>query len=248
MSFRVNHLMKQFNFMKIRYILIIISFPLISFSQETQRKFRFGLKATPIISWINPDFSDIQNDPTMKYSVQGGGGRLGFIWGPSAEFFLNETFLFSTGADFNYSSFKIEGTKDGISWEQLYKTRYVDIPLMLKFRSKEIGSMRYFGLFGLYAGFNTSTKTEFSEFYANNTIVRNDKSDNYVRGFRGGLLVGAGAEYNISGNTSLIVSIVFNNGLTNSLKDQKDYKEENYKNIKEFGIVNNFLLNLGVLF
>ena len=62
------------------------------------------------------------------------------------------------------------------------------------------------------------------------------------------MLVGGGAEYNLAGNTSLVASIVFNNGLTNLIKDQGASTLDPSVNLKESGVNNYFMLNLGVLF
>ena len=218
-----------------------------------QKGFRFGMKAAPMFCWMKPDFSIGSID---NFSAQGGGGRMGIAWGPMAEIQLNETFLISTGVDINYTSFRLEGTmKDSIggesivNWEQKYSTRFIEVPIMLKFRTKEIGYLRYFGLFGLGAGFRYSAATEFSRTYtspiANTTTISNDESDKYVKGFRGSMLVGAGVEYSISGNTALVGSLVFNNGLFNALQKQEEYP---FKKVTPKAITNYMQLNIGILF
>ncbi|MCC6768077.1 MAG: PorT family protein [Bacteroidia bacterium] len=233
--------------------IILLGSCLTGFAQESTRRFRFGLKAAPTLGWIKPDYRSLPDG----YTVEGGGLRLGFIWGPSAEWMLNETFIISTGADISYTSGKIKGKVNtkvnnlplAYDWQQVYKLRFIDIPLMLKFRTKEIGYFRYFGVFGLGAGFRTSAKTEFSTIVGSSeTIDRSDNSKKYVNLFRGSMLVGGGAEYNLAGNTSLVASIVFNNGLTNLIKDQGASTLDPSVNLKESGVNNYFMLNLGVLF
>lgn len=231
--------MEQFKAMKNVMILFLLAANIIS-GQETTRKFRFGLKATPVLSWVKPDYGNTPDN----YSIEGGGAKLGFVWGPSAEFFLNETFLVSTGVDFNYSSFKLKSQFKGVPREQSFRNKFIDVPLMLKFRTKEIGYIRYFGLFGLSGGLNNSSKTEF---YVGETGSR-DQSKKYVQSFRGAILVGGGVEYNFSGNTSIVTSLVFNNGMTNILKDQKVDPEDAVKDIQEYGVNNYFMLNIGLLF
>jgi hypothetical protein len=232
---------------------VILIFAMLSciagYSQEVSRKFRFGLKAAPVVAWIKPDYRSLPDG----YSVEGGGLRFGFVWGPTAEWLLNETFIISTGADISYTSGRLIGKVNtptlAYDWEQLYKMRFIDIPMMLKFRTKEIGYLRYFGLFGMGAGFRTSAKTEFSTIIGNQeTIERNDESKKYVNLFRGSMLVGGGIEYNMAGNTSLVASIVFNNGLTNMIKDQGASPLAPNVNLKESGVNNYFMLNVGILF
>ncbi len=235
---------------KTLFFSLLVFFCLSGFAQETKRKFRFGLKAAPVAAWIKPDYRSLPNG----YSVDGGGVRLGFVWGPMAEFIINETFSFATGADISYTSGRLTGKINtpelAEEWEQLYKMRFVDIPLTLKFRTKEIGYLRYFGLFGMGVGIRTSAKTEFSRIFPDKKeeITPDDDTDKYVNLFRGSLLVGGGVEYNFSGNTSLVGSIVFNNGLTNLIKDQGFLKQDSDVNLNEKGVNNYFMLNIGILF
>jgi hypothetical protein len=242
--------------MKRLSLVILIVFLGANFS-FAQKGFRFGMKAAPMFCWMKPDFSI---GVISNFSSEGGGGRMGFVWGPIAEIQLSETFLISTGVDINYTSFRLEGTmKDSIggesivNWKQKYSSRFIEVPVMLKFRTKEIGYLRYFGLFGLGAGFRYSASTEFSRTYstpnANTSSISNDESNKYIKGFRGSMLVGAGVEYSLSGNTALVGSLVFNNGLTNMLQNQENAPAtDQFNAVKEFAITNYMQLNIGILF
>jgi hypothetical protein len=234
-------------------LLIVILGANFSFAQKG---FRFGMKAAPMFCWMKPDFSiAVTND----FSVEGGGGRMGFVWGPMAEFQLSETFLISTGVDINYTSFRLKGSQkvasigglNPVDWDRIYKTRFIEVPVMLKFRTKEIGYLRYFGLFGLGTGFLYSSKTDFSTSYSNSTTsVENEEYGKYVRKFRGSMLVGAGVEYSLSGKTALVGSLVFNNGLFNSLQNQGDENDPNdpFLKVTAKAITNYMQLNVGILF
>ena len=236
---------------------LALCFVLISNQASAQSKFRFGLKAAPLVSWIKPDFKNVPDD----FSSENGGLRVGFMWGPMAEIMLSETFLISTGLDINYTSGKLSGkfidpvSNNLVDWNQLYKTRFIEIPAMLKFRTKEIGYLRYFGLFGLGAGFRYTANTEFSRTTASSTeTIKNEESGKYINSFRGSMQIGAGVEYSLSGNTALVASIIFNNGLTNMLKNQFEepvpgsVNQDPFNAISEEGITNYMQLNVGILF
>jgi hypothetical protein len=236
-----------------RLLLILLVSTLVLSTSFAQRTFRFGLKAAPMFCWVKPGFRDVPKD----FSVEGGGGRMGILWGPMAEIQLNETFLISTGVDINYTAGRLQGTlKDTlgnlVDWKQQYKNRFIEIPVMLKFRTKEIGYLRYFGLFGLGGGFRYSSKAEFSRTYSSpaQTVTTNDDaSDSYINVFRGSMLVGGGVEYSLSGNTALTGSIIFNNGLTNMLKNQSgNYTSDPFNSVRERAITNYMQLNIGILF
>jgi hypothetical protein len=63
------------------------------------------------------------------------------------------------------------------------------------------------------------------------------------------MLVGAGVEYSLSGNTAMVGSLLFNNSLTNMFKNQTgDYITDPFNTIRENGIMNYMQLNIGILF
>lgn len=245
-----------------KLLIIILLSPFVLQAQETNRKIRFGMKVAPLFSWIKQDFDLNNASISDDYEVDGGGLRLGFNWGPQVEIVLNETFLLSTGVDINYSTGKVTGRAarnpaQSYNFDQLYKMRFIELPLMIKGRTKEIGHMRYFMSFGMSAGFRYKASTEFTEEIGGSEITTpNTNSNTYINAFRGALLVGGGVEYNISGNTSLVASIMFNNGLTNVLKDQQKtdpatgilYLFDDFNFVRERGINNHMMLNVGILF
>lgn len=249
-----------------KLVFLFLMLPAFVFAQETGgRRVRFGLKIAPMGSWMKPDF-DTQG-ASSQYQAEGGGLRFGFSWGPTVEFRLDDNFLIGTGVDINYFNSRLNGrsTLSGgpvpivYDWENTYKARYVEIPLMIKGRTKEIGALRYFLNFGLSAGFRYKSSAEFSDVIGNQSNVStfNDASS-FMNSFRGALLVGGGVEYNLSGNTSLVAGIQFNNGLTNQLKNQikfirpeyvaAGYNADDIDKVKESAILNYLQLNVGILF
>ena len=98
------------------------------------------------------------------------------------------------------------------------KLQYVDIPLSLKLRTNEIGYITYLGQIGFDLGINIGAKTAIEVFdAAGNTFFSADdeKISDEINLFRAGLVVGAGAEYNISGNTAIVLGLSYHNGFTN---------------------------------
>jgi hypothetical protein len=241
-----------------KLLLVILLSPFVLQAQETNRKVRFGMKVAPLFSWIKQDFDLNSAGISDAYEVDGGGLRLGFNWGPQVEIILNETFLISTGVDISYSTGKLTGrARKSLSlnydFDQIYKMRFVELPFMIKGRTKEIGHMRYFMNFGLSAGFRYKASTEFTEeIGGEETTTTNTNSNESINLFRGALLVGGGVEYNLSENTSLVVSLIFNNGLTNILKDQQKTGAlsiaDDFNFVRERGINNHMMLNVGILF
>ena len=252
-----------------KLFLLSLLIPAFVFAQESGgRRVRFGLKVAPMGSWMKPDF-DTQG-ASSQYQAEGGGLRFGFSWGPTLEFRLDDNFLIGTGVDINYFNGRLQGRSSlnpasgsvlpaiVYDWENTYKARYVEVPLMIKGRTKEIGALRYFLNFGLSAGFRYKSSAEFTDVIGNqSSVISYNDASSFMNSFRGALLVGGGVEYNLSGNTSLVAGIQFNNGLTNQLKNQVRLVDpelatngytDDFNTVKESAILNYLQLNVGILF
>jgi hypothetical protein len=128
-----------------------------------------------------------------------------------------------------------------------YTIRSFQIPVSLKLRTNEIGHWRYYGQVGLAPSFAYRairadfSKEVFPDSDDNKKRAVNDKSNDFdynrdggtqipgnelknhleednIRGFRLPVLIGAGAEWNLSGNTSVIMGIRYEYGLINMMK------------------------------
>ena len=129
------------------------------------------------------------------------------------------------------------GTLAGKSWYQLdgrqYKVTYITIPLVLKLKTKEIGTMTYFGQFGLNnsirwkatANDEVNMITQQSTGVAIGAAETKSKVDvtKDVAIFKSALTFGAGAEMNLSGTTSLTFGLNYNLGFMNSVKSNSDF-------------------------
>lgn len=243
--------------MKIRLLILLLA-PLMAFAQNAApRKARFGLKIAPLTSWMKPEFNT--QTASTEYKVENGGLRFGFTWGPSFEYLLNENFLLSSGVDINYISGRLEGRASSLTntadpriydWKNTYNLRFVEIPLLLKGRTNELGPFRYYLNFGLSAGFRYRSNATFAETVGNSSseIVYDDAKP-FINNFRAALIVGGGLEYLLSGNTALVGGIQFNNGISNQLKNHgKLDPTDDFNKVTESGIFNYLQLNVGILF
>lgn len=226
-------------------------------AQSEAPKFRFGMKGATQLTWLKPDFKDLPEG----FTAENGGVGFNLAWGPQLEFRLDQrgNFYFSTGFEVNYSSGTVEGNipktievggvslKRTYTYESTYNFRFLELPAMIKFRTDEIGYMRYFGLFGMGAGVRLRAEQEFSETTDTNPPVTitnyNNKPGDVANPVKGSLLIGGGVEYALKGNTALVGSILFNNNFTNTLRDRSETT-----GVKDFGILNYLQVNLGILF
>jgi len=188
---------------------------------------RFGLKLSPNMGWIRSDTKGFESS----------GSAFGFTFGLLSEFPIGASgnYRFATGLNLNNTAGKwkqsftyqdaINGPTKTTDLETTAKLQYIELPLTVKLMTNEIGYMRYFAQVGFGNAVNIRAR-------ANHTLPTYDQSGAYVTGFteekgedisddialyRASLIVGAGFEYNFSGNTSLLFGVAYNNGFTNVL-------------------------------
>jgi hypothetical protein len=248
-----------------------------SIAQEEKKEkasFRFGLKMAPSIAWMRPD---------DKKKLDSDGAALKFAYGLITEFRLSSVASFCTGVEVNYTggSLNFVNAVDSVYYDpseytvppagisdkffiaqRTYKITYVDLPLLLKMKTPEVGGFTYFGMFGINLSIrgkvkandtgtlvsyknDTTTIKVTNEYEIPDLIVTKD-----MNFFRAGLNVGAGAEYNIAGTTSLFASINFQNGFTNVLKKESETMRSLAKNQQfiQNAKTNFFQINIGILF
>lgn len=242
--------------------------------KDVLKGFRFGLKIAPAFSWLSPEDS--------KRMIRDG-VKMKFAYGLSTEFKLNKSAYFLTGLEINYTggSVSFPGT-DSVFYDAAeyltdyredqykrmfvmnrnYRIRYVDLPLCIKLRTPEIGSLTYFGLIGtnlsirsrviandigtLIVSETDTNKTEIVREYEIKDIDVTDATSF----FRLGLNAGIGAEYALAGSTSLCVSLNFHQGFTNVLKEGNSGLSTVRTNLSIMPSARShfFQINIGILF
>ena len=215
-------------------------------AQNEGRAARFGLKLAPNMAWAKPDIKEFD----------GAGSVFGYSFGLIGDFLLGGEgrYAFASGILLNNIGGKytapsnIAGVED---LETTLKLRYIEVPLTMKLKTSEIGYMTYYGQLGVSTAFNIRAKADFEtiDILNNNAIVTiedEDISDNTAL-FKAALVLGAGFEYNFSGNTSLLVGVTYNGGFTN-LYDGEEYEDENGDK-QDVKILASYIeLTLGVFF
>ena len=259
---------------KTTLLFALLSFCLATFSQNG---FQLGFKVAPNLSWIKPNSDNLENDGT----------KLGFNFGLMGDFNFADNYAFSTGITVtsiggkvvrpDIQEFNDNNGNLAVGYGKTtadIRLKYIEVPLTLKLKTNEIGYMKYYGQFGFGLGFNydASADEEFKYTTTNNNTgatLSNDEVDykDEINALRASLIVGLGAEYNLSGNTSLVFGVTFNNGFTNifsedtykadgegnaispTLSNGNPNGEYTGKRDQEAKAINNFvLLNIGVLF
>lgn len=270
--------------------------------QENEiRNFRFGLVILPSINWYSTESKIIQrNGVSPKFggglsvefrlakvaaiatgvNIVMGGGKLKYVNGGLYERGANTVYYYF---DNNDDIVELEDVKNkptsSLTQYQLnkrsYQTSYIGIPLLLKLKTREIGSMVYYGQFGLnsYFRWKGRAKDDVVVLYSPNSTgygAADAKSNLMVSKdisfYNAALNFGLGTEWNLAGTTSFVLGASYNLGFTNVLrKDSKflerrlndanynpnDPNTSNNYNVKELEEIikeNSFVITIGVLF
>ena len=247
-------------------LLLIVGLTLKGLSQD-YKKFRFGLKGCPALGWIKPDvyITDDQKILLPESSVKeytSEGMTFGFSYGAVLELAFGSNYSFTTGATIAHTGGKLQyphqpkiKITDSVMTTgtllRKFNIQYVEIPLLLKMKTNEIGYITYFGQFGFGAGFNIAATADDHFDYTGsaggselNKPGIDIKSEKEISFLRGSLIIGAGIEYSLGGNTSVVAGVNFNNGFTDILRGENDIVTD----IKEKAISNYLEINLGILF
>lgn len=222
-------------------------------AQDYGPKLRLGVSGSPSFAWFAPRGS----------AAESAGSRFGFNYGLNADFRLgmNANYYFSTGLFMMNNGgtidYKTDYANRGVAeLSTEYRLGYVNIPVLLKLRSNEIGYSTYFARVGFDGGVKIRAIGDRKwHFEGNNETIANDEVDlsDQTTLFRVGLHIEGGMEYNLGGTTNILVSIEWNNGLTNVFtKEVKPYIANNNGVLvvgDRLNAVTNFLaLNVGVYF
>jgi len=227
-------------------------------TKEDDRTFRLGLQFSPNLSWLSPSTS----------GFEGEGTRFNFNYGLSTEFFLTKNYLFSTGlfvsslgGEVSYEGLYKDGSGNYFpsKVKQSYNIQYLEIPVVLKLRTNQLGYMTYYGAFGLRTAFKLNSNSDY-EYAAGYPKLENENTGSDVFFMNMWLVIGGGIEYNLSGNTNISVGVTYNNGFINVLNSKPNELDANgnasldtdgkpvYKDKDASANINYFALEIGLYF
>lgn len=151
--------------------------------------------------------------------------------------------------------------------ERKIKTTHVTIPLALKMMTKEIAGFKYFGMFGGEIGVRIKARAtdKYTYLTSNNGTTGtgsisnvNINKDGSLIPIRVGMNIGLGAEYRLSGSTSVFFSVNYFHSFTNLMRKESKYMVYDY-NTDSGGVMtffrqkqglfmNAIRINVGILF
>lgn len=198
---------------KVYALLCLLSFGSIAAHAQDTKSFRFGIKVAPNLGFIHADTKELKSD----------GAQLGFTFGLLGDFMIgaDHNYAFSTGLLLNNVAGKSTFPFGNTNLSYATKYQYIEMPITLKLMTNEIGYITYYGQIGFGAAFNIAAKATYDSFDSNGkpiTVTDDDVMAN-TQLFKASLILGAGMQYNFSGNTSLLLGLTYDNGFTNILKN-----------------------------
>ncbi|TDQ06680.1 porin family protein [Pedobacter metabolipauper] len=204
-----------------------------AFAQESpvyDYGFRLGLTAHPTIGWVKPEVG-------KSNSVSPG-----FSYGLLADFDFARNYSFATGLTITTINGKSQEVFTSNAspamppsqtlYDLKYKLQYIEIPLTLKLKTGMINNVRWYGQFGLSNDINIGAHQDAD---ATGVKIRDENISESIKFYRAGLIIGAGAEFDIRGNTAITGGLTFNNGFTDITSDKNSSVKNHYVGIN-FGV------------
>ena len=211
-------------------ILVLLGFSSYSIAQSDMddRKFRLGLQASPNLGWFRPDIQGFTKDGLQS--------RFGFGYGVMVDYKFSDSpnYLLTTGVNITTNGGgMVEAWRSDVDIldstytylgknDRTYRMQYVNIPILLKLRTGDVGYMSYFGAIGFDASFRTRAKANYDYTWNVSPIVSSEPDDvdevdikNQMNFMRLALNVTLGTEYNLTGNTNIYLGLGIHNGFTN---------------------------------
>jgi opacity protein-like surface antigen len=244
------------------------------------KNFRFGLKGDLSLDWLNPDNDkkfesngvgigydwglqlEFKINKTLSFvsglSLKNSSGSLKYFGASSADstFYIldkDEEFV-----PFDTAALGVTTNTAYFLQNRKYSINYVNIPVILKMKTNEIGYLTYFGQFGANIGIKTKARVNDESKLVNGNVVSKEKLDisDGVQPVRFGITIGGGAEYNFSGSTSMFFGLQYNHYFTNALTSEKREKylrkynssTNTYENVGAKALARSVSLTIGILF
>lgn len=276
--------MKKIILIGITLIIANLGFSQLDDNVNNVKNFRFGLKGDLNLGWLKPENEkkfksngvgfgygwgaqiEYRLNKTASivsgFSIQTTKGKISYSTG-SAE----DSVVYILDKDESFVSVDSLGTigqsllpgnsnKAYFLQSRKFKFNYVNIPVILKMKTKEIGYFTYYGQFGLNLGIRTKAKVSDESISVSDGAKGSPENlnfDNQAYPIRTGLIVGGGAEYTISGTTAVFFDLTYNYTFNSTVKKNTSYlrKIDDGALLEKYNqkfLPGNVALTVGILF
>lgn len=208
---------------------------------QEDEKVRLSLTVNPNINWLS----------TNNKGYNSEGSKFGISYGLLTDFrlFGDNHYSLCTGFTFSHLGGKISspdvydnnGTTVSARKFSNYKFTNIDVPMVIRLKTNEIGYNVYYAVFGSELGFNINAENKFYKSYGSsstaeetidisNSTKDKNSGEEYVNWFRTSLVFGLGIQRSISGRTAYRIGLTYHNGLTNMFGG-KTYQTDDNNNV-----------------
>jgi hypothetical protein len=204
--------------------------PVLAFSQGL----RFIVFADPQITWLTPEVR----------SIEGAGVRGGLNAGFEMDNFFSDNYAISTGISINSNGGKLrfnepfrvkfENFSDSLAPGNImtYKLQYLDIPLGLKFTTREIGYTTIYAKLGFAGHLNIRSRADISALGIEGENLKDE-----IELFNLSYHFAAGVHYSLGGQTAVVAGLEYRHRFVDIASNR------NYK-----ALLNTLSLRVGILF
>ena len=216
--------------------------------QSDYRLLRLGITSGMGFAWMKPKTDGYEkNGSTFTYN-----------YGIIIDYNFTKNYTFSSGLSFNQLGGKLHYANDtsivgsvphnGVL-ERKYQINSLELPTLLKLKTNQMGYLTYFAQIGLKHNFQLSSFADDVVTYGNETKATQDidMADN-TSFYRISFNAGLGAEYAISQTFSAFAYLEYDNGLSNSLSNEKTNSDGKIISKKEKAFIKKFAITFGFLF
>lgn len=227
-------------------------------SAQDTKQFSFGFKVSPNFSWVKVVDGPMENNGLglgFSYGLTGDYNVLN-----SPNYWINaELMVSSVPSSTKFTSDLKGSSNNNATYKEVtfdYKNQYLQIPISFKFKTDQIERLKYYFQLGLGMSFGLSNRLTTSSnpsIYGNSGLTNHDPNDTKysdydfdggalktttlafkddINGFRSSLIVGAGVEYNLSGNMNLVAGLKFDNGFSDVFADDRVNARNNFLSLQ----------------
>ena len=247
---------------------------------KMRKKFKIGFNLSPAVDFFQPNTEGVDLDKAKAKFGYGMMGEYAFTNNYAIGFGLEHKMggaSLDFGADADARYIDQSDKNEYRLLTRTYRYDYVNLPITLKLMTNEIGYCTYFGQFGADISILASSRAK-DERQLLESSVLDSVSGVVTETFAGAaetdfvgrynqtmfinvkLRIGAGFEWNFSGNTSLVASISYHNGFIDLMKDPDADKIANDEGLFKYDVDRNVVpfemnanlhhvaLNVGILF
>ena len=189
-------------------LILVISLLSVITVSYSQKRFNLTFLASPQVSWLKSDSKDSRESSSF----------LGFGYGIEGDFFLaSENYALTTGMTVSTSggsviyrqSIPFSGKVLPVGTKVDYYLTNIELPLVLKMRTKDFNRIKYFAQFGFTNWLNIKARATTSDGSFYKERIRDE-----IRFLNIGLNVGAGFEYDLGHDNAVTGGLVYSNGFS----------------------------------